>query len=204
VSALVLASSVHAGSPPGRSTPFETHTQDAPAGAYGAAKRQAETGIAAAFGGRLAVLRFAPVLLGPPAGNLGRLLRVSRLPLPPPLAGLDNRRSYASPGTVVAALRGAVERPIHGVVPVADAAPLATSALVAAFRAAGGAALPAWPLPRALIRAAIARLAGDDQAMALCDPFIVSTAALEAHGLRPVADSLPAVRAYAADSSGGA
>ena len=192
----VLASTIYAASTPGRTSPFTALTNDAPHGAYGAAKRAAEAGLQDIFGDAAVILRFAPVLLGPPAGGLGRLLRLSTLPIPLPFASLRNRRSLASPETVLRALERCVTFG-SGVTPVADDHVVSAADIVTAFRAARGREPGLFALPPALVRTAVQGVAGTDIAATLCDDFIVDTAALKAMGIDPVADSMPALRAYA-------
>jgi uncharacterized protein YbjT (DUF2867 family) len=141
-------------------------------------------------------LRFAPVLLGPPAGGLGRLLRFSALPIPLPFASLRNRRSLASPETVLRALERCVTFG-SGVTPVADDDAVSAAEIVTAFRAARGREPGLFALPPTLVRAAVQGVAGTDIAATLCDDFIVDTAALKAMGIVPIADPMPALRAYA-------
>jgi UDP-glucose 4-epimerase len=192
----VLASTIYAASAPGRTSPFNALTDDAPHGPYGEAKRAAETGVRDVFGDDAVILRFAPVLLGPPAGGLGRLLRLSTLPVPLPFAGLRNRRSLASPETALRALERSVTVG-SGVIPVADARPVSAAEIVTAFRAAKGQGPGLFALPTWLVRAALRGLGGADVAATLCENFIVDTTELRTMGVEPLADSLPALRAYA-------
>jgi UDP-glucose 4-epimerase len=192
----VLASTIYAASMPCRTSRFTALTDDAPHGVYGAAKRAAEAGLQDRFGNDAVILRFAPVLLGPPAGGLGRLLHLSALPIPLPFASLRNRRSLASPETALSALERCVTCG-SGVTPVADDTAVSAAEIVTAFRASRGREPGLFALPPALVRAAVHGLAGADVAATLCDDFIVDTGALKAMGIDPVADSMPALRAYA-------
>lgn len=197
VASFVFASSIYAASAPGRASPFPAATDDPPFGPYGRAKREAETLLAADWGARLTVLRFAPILIAPAAGSLGRLLRLSATPFSSLLGGVDNARSMASPGTAVRACLAACQSGGAGIVPVADGTPISTASLVACFRQARGLGAAALPLPRRLVRAVAAGVLGEDGAAALCDDFVVATDALAALGVRPEPDSLAAARAYA-------
>ncbi len=202
VARFVFASTIYAASAPGRALPFTAMTNDAPHGVYGVAKRAAEERMREILGGRLLVLRFAPVLLGPPAGGLGRLLAASRLPAPLPFGALANRRSLASPATVVSALRAAAAGKGAGgkrlnVVPVADAAPVSTAGIVRAFRAARGKGPSLFPAPVALLKAGIRLAAGADVAATVCEDFVIDVSALREMSAKPVEDSRPALEAYA-------
>jgi nucleoside-diphosphate-sugar epimerase len=80
---------------PGR--PFDAGTPPAPQDAYGRSKLAAEAAlarIAAATGLELAIVR-PPLVYGRGAlGNLRSLVRLADTPLPLPLGGIENRRSF--------------------------------------------------------------------------------------------------------------
>lgn len=200
----VFASSIYAASAPGRAAPFTAGAADAPTGPYGRAKREAEEALRGQWGDDLVILRFAPILLAPPAGSLGRLARLALSPWSRLLAGVDNRRAMASPSTAVAACVAAClplpQDSAHGLpIPVADRRPVSTAQLVAEFRAARGLHPHRGPAPpRALVRA-VARLAlGETAAQSLCDDFEIDLEALERLGATPETDPRPAARAYVA------
>ena len=200
----VFASSIYAASVPARATPFDDVTADAPSGPYGRAKRAAEEDLRAQWGNDLVILRFAPILLAPPAGSLGRLARLALSPWSRLLAGVDNRRAMASPSTAVAACVAACLAPprisaLSLPIPVADRRPVSTAELVAEFRAARGLPAHRGPAPpRALVRAAARLALGEAAAQSLCDDFEIDLAALERLGATPQTDPRPAARAYAA------
>lgn len=200
----VFASSIYAASAPGRTAPFGAATADVPSGPYGRAKREAEEALREQWRSDLVILRFAPILLAPPAGSLGRLARLALSPLSRLLAGVDNQRAMASPSTAVAACVAAcIASPQDSAggqpIPVADRRPVSTAELVEAFRGARGLALHRGIAPpRALVRAAARLALGKAAAQSLCDDFEIDGAALEGLGVTPEADPRPAARAYVA------
>ncbi len=118
-------------------------TPCAPTTAYGRSKLAAELALAA----RLAhstcewcVLR-PPLLYGPGhSGNMGRLLRLIRLPLPLPFGAIHNRRSFMYVGNLVSAVHVVATHPAAAgqVFCVADSETLSSPQLIEALGRASG------------------------------------------------------------------
>ncbi len=202
VQRFVFASTIYAASGPSRTLPFEAETSDAPFGEYGAAKRAAEAEVSEIFAGRYMILRLAPVLAGPPAASLGALVNLCRKPVPLPFGRLENRRSLLSPHTLKETILAAVTSARQGIVPVCDVDAVSTADLARAFQRAAGNTAGLLNIPAGVVRAMSQLLLGREKAAALCDDFIVSTDALEALGVKPVADSLVAAVQYAQSGIG--
>jgi len=128
-------------------------TPCAPTTAYGRSKRAAELALAAQLAGsecEWCVLR-PPLLYGPGhSGNMGRLLRLIRLPLPLPFGAIHNRRSVMYVGNLVSAVQVAATHPAAGgqVFCVADSETLSTPQLIAALGRASG--RPIWMVDASL------------------------------------------------------
>jgi nucleoside-diphosphate-sugar epimerase len=126
---------------------IDESTPCTPATPYGRSKLAAERAVAERLDGSAtewSVLR-PPLLYGPGnSGNMGRLLRLIRLPLPLPLGAIRNRRSFMYIGNLVSAVAVAVTHPAAAgqVFCVADEETLSTPQLIEALGRASG--KPIW------------------------------------------------------------
>lgn len=180
--------------------PISTETVSArtlarPQDAYGRSKLQAEGKLRAAFSGndRFTILR--PVLIyGPqPKGNLGALMRLARLPLPLPAAGLSARRSLLDVASCAQAVEHVLENPgTNGeTYIVSDAAALSIAEILTAFRRGYGRRPLLFDVSPVLLSALFA-IAGKGAAwQRLSGPLVADPSALAAAGWQPVADSRP-------------
>ncbi|MCZ8316702.1 NAD-dependent epimerase/dehydratase family protein [Phreatobacter sp.] len=187
VSAFLLVSSIRAISGASAPAPLAEDIAATPTDAYGRSKRAGEDEVAAAFPGAM-ILR-PPVVHGAGArGNMARLARAARWPVPLPLAGLAGRRSVVSDVNLAAAVVCLIDHPdakgraFH----LADGAPLTVGDMVTAMRAALGRPPGLFALPFAT--RLLATLA-PGMARQLAGDLIVDDGALRALGWRPVEPS---------------
>jgi nucleoside-diphosphate-sugar epimerase len=130
-----------------------------PTDAYGRSKLAAEQGLAELELDWVAlrlVLVYGPGVLG----NMARLVQLARSPYPLPLAGLKGRRSLLGLDNLVQAVDCVLkaEAPLRRPLIVADPQPLTIPAMIGAMRQGLGRRAGLFPLPKALLRAALASL----------------------------------------------
>ncbi|KXF75362.1 hypothetical protein ATN84_19050 [Paramesorhizobium deserti] len=160
---------------------------------YGRAKLAAEKTIASIFADTAKFTILRPVLVyGPDVrGNMGMLIRLARLPLPLPFAGLDARRSLLDRQALCDAILHAVREPRtnSGTYLVADAAPLSVAEIIAAIRMGLGRRAGLFPLPQSWLER-LAGLAGQSKRwQAVTGGLVASPLLLEATGWRPPEDT---------------
>ncbi|PRD42409.1 hypothetical protein C5748_16630 [Phyllobacterium phragmitis] len=160
---------------------------------YGRAKLAAEKTIASTFAGtgKFTILR--PVLVYGPGvrGNMGMLIRLARLPIPLPFAGLDARRSLLDREALCDAILHAIREPRTngGTYLVADAAPLSVAEIIAAVRMGLGRRPALFPLPQAWLER-LASLTGQSRRwQAVTGGLVASPLLLEATGWHPPSDT---------------
>jgi UDP-glucose 4-epimerase len=160
----VFLSSIRAQSGPTSPAVLTEDDPPRPTDAYGRSKLAAEEGLARLD---LAATSLRPVVIYGPGvkANMALLLRLARLPLPLPLAGLTAPRSLLSLDNLSSAVRHALEAPeaLPGAFIVADPGPLGLGEIVAAMRAGLGRRPMLLPAPAAIIAAAL-RMAGRGEA----------------------------------------
>jgi UDP-glucose 4-epimerase len=184
----VLISSARAVSGPWSAHPLAETTTPAPT-AYGRSKLAGEHGVREEL--PEAIILRPPVLHGARAkGNMARLARLARSPLPLPLGGLAGRRSILSDANMAEAVAFVLARPeaagrtFH----LADGDPLTVGQMIGAMRQAVGRRAGIVGLPKALTERLVTRLA-PALADQLCRDLILDDAALRALGWRPVESS---------------
>jgi UDP-glucose 4-epimerase len=158
----------------------------APTGAYGIAKLSAERGLAELD---LDWVALRPVLVygSGMRGNMARLLRIARAPIPLPLAGLAARRSLLSLDNlaeaidIVLAAPAKLRRPLI----VADSEALTVAEMIAAMRRGLGRGPGLFPVPVGLLKAALAAAGLDKEFQLLTEPLVASAAALKGLGWAP-------------------
>jgi UDP-glucose 4-epimerase len=154
----------------------------APTTDYDHAKARAETLLLAEAGGPALTILRPPLVYGPGAkGNLRRLTRLCRLPLPLPFGGVDNRRSMVGLGNLVDALIFLLTQPVSGIVHVTDGHELSLRDLVTEIRAGLGRRPGLFSLPNWLL----ARIVPQRMARQLLADQRIEMAALPAAGWRP-------------------
>lgn len=168
----------------------------APADAYSHSKKKGEDVVldwAAATGSPAIVLR-PPILYGPNApGNLARLARLLRLPLPLPFASLQNRRSLLS----VENAADAVGRAVSGeaetkptIYEICDEEPVSLRDIVVALAQGMDRRLILVPFPPALLRGLIA-LRSPKVAESLIGDLVLDNSAFRARfGWEPRIDTV--------------
>ena len=187
VNRFLVLSSIRAVAGASMAAPLAEDVDAAPTDAYGRSKRAGEEQVSAAFPG--AVILRPPVVHGAGAkGNMARLARAARLPVPLPLAGLEGRRSMISDANLAAAVSLLLDHPaaegraFH----LTDGAPLTVAGMVTAMRTALGRSPGIFSLPfatkllEALAPGMARQLAGD---------LIVDDGALRALGWKPLEPS---------------
>lgn len=168
--------------------------EPAPDKDYGRAKLAAEAAIRALYGSdtRYTVLR--PVLVYGPGvgGNMATLIKLARLPLPLPFAGLTAQRSLLDRQALCEAVLHCLRSPRTdgGTYLVADQTPLSVADIVAAIRAGFGRHPRLFYVSQGLLDKA-ARLAGQEKRwLAVSGPLVVSPLLLEATGWQPPHDTM--------------
>jgi nucleoside-diphosphate-sugar epimerase len=196
---LVFMSSVRAQAGPATSEVLTESTPPAPTDAYGRSKLAAERAIAG-LGGRYVILRPTLVYGRGVGGNMGTLIRLSRLPVPLPFGAMRNARSLLAIENLTEAVVLALtsEALLGGTFLVADATPLSFANILAHLRRGAGRAPGLVPVPPSLLGAALKLIGRGEIWDRLGGNLVVSTARLEALGYRPPlapADALAALGA---------
>jgi UDP-glucose 4-epimerase len=182
----VFLSSIRAQSGPTSPAVLTEDDPPRPTDAYGRSKLAAEEGLARLD---LAATSLRPVVIYGPGvkANMALLLRLARLPLPLPLAGLTAPRSLLSLDNLSSAVRHALEAPeaLPGAFIVADQGPLGLGEIVAAMRAGLGRRPMLLPAPAAIIAAAL-RMAGRGEAWdRIASPLAADPGRLIRRGWQP-------------------
>lgn len=157
-----------------------------PAGAYGAAKRAAETAVATS-GVPFTILRPVMVEGAAARGNAARLDRIARLPLPLPFGALANRRSVLSVASFNAAVATVLFNPAARgeTFVVADPGAPTVAEIIARARRRHGRAPGLFNVDPRLLRLAL-RLTGRGALWPrLGEPLTVDPAKLLALGWKP-------------------
>jgi len=139
VKRFVFASSARAAADDSAAGALDESSPAAPSDAYGRSKRDAENALAEARDLSWIALRF-PLVHAPGArANFASLMQLADLPLPLPLASLDNRRNTIARASAVRALIAAAapDAPT-GIFFVADQPALTPGAMITALRAGRG------------------------------------------------------------------
>lgn len=160
---------------------------------YGRAKLAAEKTIASIFAdtGKFTILRPVLVYGTGVRGNMGMLIRLARLPLPLPFAGLDAKRSLLDREALCDAILHAIREPRTngGTYLVADAAPLSVAEIIAAIRMGLGRRTGLYPLPQSWLER-LAELTGQSRRwQAVTGGLVASPLLLEATGWQPPDDT---------------
>ncbi len=199
VSRFVFMSSIRAQSGPTAGHVLTENDAAVPTEAYGASKLAAETALR---GINIPHTIFRPVLVYGPGvkGNFAELMRYAAQPIPLPLGALTKQRSLLSIDGMIQAISFALQSPaaVNQSFVVADPAPVSVADMIAALRRGLGRKPGLVPVPRGVLRAALA-IAGKQEALDRLDgQLIASPAKLIAAGWPPPMDTATALAAMAA------
>ena len=182
----VFISSIRAQAGASDARPLTETMEPQPTDPFGRSKLAAEQALAT-VGLDWVALRLATVYGPGVTGNMARLIRLARSPLPLPFGGLSARRSLLSLDNLAAAVDCVlkVEDPLRRPLITADPQPLTVGEMVAAMRRGVNRRPGLIPVPPALL-AAILRAAGHADAYErLAEPLVADPAALLRLGWTP-------------------
>lgn len=187
VQRFIFLSSVRAQSGPVAAQVLTEDMPPRPTCAYGQSKLDAERGLAE-VGMEWAALRSVLVYGAGHTGNLARLMRLARTPLPLPLPVPSGRRSLLAVENLCAAVTALCrcDAPIAGPYLVADDdAPLSVTEVVGEIRR--GARRPSLtvPVPAAAMRTVAGRIGQREAIDRLAGDLVVATDRLKALGWQP-------------------
>lgn len=177
-----------------------------PDSGYGRSKLEAERLLASIFtgadAGRLVTLRPVVIHGDGARGNVAALMRLARLPVPLPLAGLGAKRSLLDVESLADAIRHVIEAPqaAGGTFVVCDRPALSVAEIVAAMRSGMGRRPGLLGLPDTLLAAPFAAIGKGAAWRRLSGPLIADPSRLEATGWRPATDTAERLAALAARS----
>jgi nucleoside-diphosphate-sugar epimerase len=187
---LVFVSSVRAQSGPHAPQVLTEADAPAPTDGYGRSKLAAEAAVRAA---NLPYTILRPTLIygGGVKGNLARLMRLARTPLPLPFGALRNRRSLLARENLINAIHFVLgaEATVGETYLVADPAALTLAEIIGALRAGAGRRAGLIPIPAALIKAPLMAIGRTDLWERLGGQSIVDPKKLLAAGWRPVIET---------------
>ncbi len=199
----VYISSVRAQSGPSAARILNEYDTSRPTDHYGRSKLAAEFAIRAT-GVPFTILR-PVVVYGPHAkGNIRRLFQLSSLPLPLPLKGLTNRRSFLGLGNLISAIIFTLnnQTTVDEEFLVADSAPLSLPELITMLRKAQGRAPGLIYFPQIFIKLALA-LSGQSKLWErLSENLVVDTSKLQSLGWRPPVETYEGLRSALAAENG--
>lgn len=175
----VLLSSIRAQTGPSAAAVLNEESEPTPTDAFGRSKLAAEQGLAQVDLDWVA-LRLTLVYGPGVQGNLARLIRLARTPLPLPFAALAARRSVLSLANLVTAIECvlATSEPLRRALIVADPEPVSVADMVAAMRRGLGRRPGLFPLPPRLLRIALEAAGRPEFLDRLASPLVADTAAL--------------------------
>ncbi|MDX8516970.1 NAD-dependent epimerase/dehydratase family protein [Mesorhizobium dulcispinae] len=197
----VYLSSIRAVAGPGFSGTIDEATRPAPQCAYGRSKREGEIRMLEAYAGRpdATALRLPPVYGEGMRGNMASLMRLADAALPLPAGALAGVRSLVSSETAAAAVLHLLSHPgpLHPVYVAGNAAPLAMSEIIAAFRLGFGRPPRLFPMPATPLRLAATLLGRQASWQALTATQICDPSLLASEGWVPETDTLDRLRELA-------
>jgi nucleoside-diphosphate-sugar epimerase len=157
-----------------------------PTDAFGRSKLAAEQGLAE-VGIDWVALRLATVYGPGVTGNMARLIRLARSPLPLPFGALAARRSLLSLDNLAAAVDCVlkVEGPLRRPLIAADPQPLTVADVVAAMRRGLGRRPGLVPVPASLLAAMLRATGRADAYERLAEPLVADPSALLCLGWTP-------------------
>ena len=186
VKRFIFLSSISAQSGPHAEQVLTEDLEPHPSDSYGRSKLAAEQGLA-----RLdldwVALRLALVYGPGVKGNMARLMRIARSPLPVPLGGLSARRSLLSLDNLTDAIDAVLTAPAKLQRPliVADADALTVADMIAAMRSGLGRRPGLFPVPASWLKAAFRAVGREEEFRSLDGSLVASAAALRRLGWAP-------------------
>ncbi len=168
-------------------------TEPAPQDAYGRSKLAGEALVRDAYAGddRFAILRPVVVYGDGMKGNMAALLRLARLPVPLPFAGLTAPRSLLDIESCVEAILHTLccEATRGGTFVVADRDPVGVASILAAFRRGFGRPRMLFALPPRLLAAMFVAAGRAEAWRRVSGPLVAVSSALTATGWVSRADT---------------
>lgn len=157
---------------------------------YGRTKLAAEAAVRAS-GVPFTILRPVAIYGPHPKGNVKGLMRLAMTPLPLPMRGLINRRSFLGVDNFISAVLFVLNTPaaVSGTYLVADTQTYTVSEFATMLRKAQGRPPRLIYLPPALLRFALILLNHGRLWPRIAEDLIVDTGKLEALGWRPAVDT---------------
>ena len=182
----VFISSIRAQAGPTDARPLTEEMEPQPTDAFGRSKLAAEQGLAT-VGLDWVALRLATVYGPGVTGNMARLIRLARSPLPLPFGALTARRSLLSLDNLAAAVDCVlkVEGPLRRPLITADPQPLTVGDLIAAMRRGLGRRPGLIPVPPSLLAAMLRATGRADAYERLAEPLVADPSALLRLGWTP-------------------
>lgn len=200
---LIFVSSIRAQTGPMSDHVLNESDHPCPTDPYGRSKLGAEHDIRDS-GVPYTILR-PVVMYGPGAkGNVGTLLRIARLPVPLPFAGLDCRRSMLSIGNLASAIRFVLETPATagGTFIVADAETLTLAEVIATLRQGMNRRVQLFRVPPALFSTSLTLIGRGDQWDRITGDLVVDAGKLRKAGWVPAETANAALLSLARTAGG--
>jgi nucleoside-diphosphate-sugar epimerase len=188
---LIFVSSIAAQSASSSNRVLTENDPCLPSTAYGRSKLNAEIDIAAS-GGQYVILRPTLVYGKGVKGNMHKLIRLARLPLPLPFAAATNKRSLLAIENLISAIGLLIQRDEirNEVFLVADATPVSLPEIIARLRHGMGRPANLISIPPALLSDFFRMWRMSEQWEKLAGNLTVSVAKLNSIGYSPVIATL--------------
>src|SRR5262249_49116931 len=174
-----------------------------PTDSYGRSKLAAELAVRAA-GVPFTVLRPVVVYGQNPKGSIKLVVRLASLPLPLPLANINNRRSLLGIDNLISAILFVLNNPatLGETYLVADAKPVTICELFTTLRRIQGRRPWLVKVPSQLLQIALVLTKQRRRWQRLCGELVIDTTKLESLGWRPPLETYDGLRAMLSSQSG--
>lgn len=201
VDVFVFLSSIRAQSGASDPHPLRDGDMPLPTDAYGQAKLAAEAAIRLLLPQNHVILRPVLVCGAGAGGNLAQLLRLARLPVPLPLAGLRGRRSLIALDDLAALALRSLHAPemLGRTMQVADPDALSVADIVSTLREGMGRPPQLFHVPEGVMRLAIRLLKGEEFAQRLTGSLVAQADSLTKLGWKPSYGVRNALRAFSSE-----
>ncbi len=182
----IFLSSIRAQCGPTADRPQTEAMEPRPTDAYGRSKLAAERGLAELdldWAALRAVLVYGPGV----KGNMARLMRLARTPLPLPVGGLRGRRSLLALENLTAAIEVLLTAPgtLRRAFIAAEPQPLTIAEMIAAMRGGLGRRANVFPLPPGLLKLVLRAAGRNDVYERLSGSLVADPSALMRLGWAP-------------------